>query len=118
MLFQILPSGKTGSEKQDGKKVVSPVIKASHDQTLTCLIGEQSLFLQEKLGNGSFGVVRKAEWTTLTGKKVCRLQTNIYFLLVKSKSSSLRNFYDCHHDLVNHYRISVSQMTTDMFHLS
>ena len=118
MLFQILPSGKTGSEKQDGKKVVSPVIKASHDQTLTCLISEQSLSLQEKLGNGSFGVVRKAEWTTLTSKKVCRFQANIYFLLVKSKSSSLRNFYDCHHDLVNHYRIYVSQMTTDMFHLS
>ena len=79
-MFQILPSGKTGSEKQDGKKVVSPVIKASHDRTLTCLISEQSLSLQEKLGNGSFGVVKKAEWTTLTSKKVCRFQANIYFL--------------------------------------
>ena len=83
LLFQILPSGKTGSEKQDGKKVVSPVIKASHDQTLTCLISEKSLFLQEKLGNGSFGVVRKGEWTTLTGKKVCRLQNKDLFLLVE-----------------------------------
>jgi hypothetical protein len=39
------------------------------------------------------------------------------FLLVKLKSS-LRKFYCCHHDLVNHYERSASQITTDMFHLS
>ena len=39
------------------------------------------------------------------------------FLLVKLKSS-LRKFYGRHHDLVDRYGISVSQMTTDMFHLS
>jgi hypothetical protein len=39
------------------------------------------------------------------------------FLLVKLKSS-LRKFCGRHHDLVDHYGISVSQMTTDMFHLS
>ena len=39
------------------------------------------------------------------------------FLLVKLKSS-LRKFYGLHHDLVDCYGISVSQMTTDMFHLS
>jgi hypothetical protein len=32
--------------------------------------------------------------------------------------SSLRQFYGRHHDLVDRYGISVSQMTTDMFHLS
>ena len=39
------------------------------------------------------------------------------FLLVKLKSS-LRKFYGHHNDLVDRYGISVSQMTTDMFHLS
>jgi hypothetical protein len=39
------------------------------------------------------------------------------FLLVKLKSL-LRKFYGRHYDLVNRYGISVSQMTTDMFHLS
>jgi hypothetical protein len=39
------------------------------------------------------------------------------FVLVKLKSS-LRKFYGHHHDLVDRYGISVSQMTTDMFHLS
>ena len=38
-------------------------------------------------------------------------------LLVKLKSS-LRPFYGRHHDLVNRYGVSVSQMTTDIFHLS
>ena len=39
------------------------------------------------------------------------------FLLVKLKSS-LRKFCGHHHDLVDRYGISVSQVTTDMFHLS
>ncbi len=39
------------------------------------------------------------------------------FFLVKLKSSLIR-FYDRHHDLVDRYGISVSQMTTVMFHLS
>jgi hypothetical protein len=39
------------------------------------------------------------------------------FLLVKLKSS-LRKFYGCHHDLVDRYGMSVSQMTSYMFHLS
>ena len=32
--------------------------------------------------------------------------------------SSLRKFYGRNHDLVDRYGISVSQMSTDMFHLS
>jgi hypothetical protein len=36
-------------------------------------------------------------------------------LLVVRIKSSLQRFYGCHHDFVNSYRISVSQMTTDMF---
>ena len=39
------------------------------------------------------------------------------FLLVKLKEL-LRKFYGRHHDLVDRYGISVSQITTDMFHLS
>ena len=38
-------------------------------------------------------------------------------LLVKLKSS-LQKLYGRHHDLVDRYGIYVSQMTTDMFHLS
>ena len=44
---------------------------------------------------------------------VCLLLTR---KLLKLKSS-LRKFYGRSHDLINRYRISVSQMTTHMFHL-
>jgi hypothetical protein len=50
-------------------------------------------------------------WLLLTRKPL-----NQGFHLVKLKSS-FRKFYGRHHDLVDRYGISVSQMTTDMFHL-
>uniref|UniRef100_H2YGP9 Activated CDC42 kinase 1 n=1 Tax=Ciona savignyi TaxID=51511 RepID=H2YGP9_CIOSA len=37
---------------------------------LTCFISEKELTLQEKLGNGSFGVVRKGEWTSPSGATI------------------------------------------------
>ena len=51
------------------------------------------------------------------GLLLMRKQLNYGFLLVKLKLSLWR-FYSCHHDLVNYYGIFLSQMTTDMFHLS
>ena len=49
------------------------------------------------------------------GLLLTRKLLNQVFLLVKS---SLLKCYGRHHDLVDRYGISVSQMTTDMFHLS
>ncbi|XP_051990302.1 tyrosine kinase, non-receptor, 2b isoform X1 [Xyrauchen texanus] len=37
-------------------------------QALTCLISEKDLALYEKLGDGSFGVVKRGEWFTPNGK--------------------------------------------------
>ena len=51
------------------------------------------------------------------GLLLTRKLLNQGFLLVKLKSS-LRKYYGRHHDLVDRCGISVSQMTTDMFHLS
>ena len=51
------------------------------------------------------------------GFLLTRKLLNQGFLLVKLKSS-LRTCCGRHHDLVDRYGISVSQMTTDMFHLS
>ena len=50
------------------------------------------------------------------GLLLTRRLLNQGFLLFKLKSS-LRKFYGRHHDLVDRYGISVSQMTSDMFHL-
>jgi hypothetical protein len=51
------------------------------------------------------------------GLLLTRKLLNQGFLLVKLKSP-LRQCYGRHHDLVDRYGISVSQMTPDMFHLS
>jgi hypothetical protein len=51
------------------------------------------------------------------GLLLTRKLLNQGFLLVKLKSS-FRKFYGRHPDLVDRYGISVSQMTTDMFHLA
>ena len=51
------------------------------------------------------------------GLLLTRNLLNQGFFLVKLKSS-LRKFYGRHHDFVDRYGISVSQMITDMFHLS
>ena len=51
------------------------------------------------------------------GLLLTRKLLNQEFLLVKLKSS-LRMICSRYHDLVNRYGISVSQMTTDMLHLS
>jgi hypothetical protein len=51
------------------------------------------------------------------GLLLTRKLLNQGLLLVKLKSS-LRKFYGRNHDLLDRYGISVSQMTTDMFHLS
>ncbi|MEQ2177288.1 hypothetical protein GOODEAATRI_002055 [Goodea atripinnis] len=42
-------------------------------QALTCLIPEKDLTLFEKLGDGSFGVVKRGEWLTPAGKVVTEL---------------------------------------------
>lgn len=39
-------------------------------RALPCLIQDSELLLGEKLGSGSFGVVRKGEWHTPTGRVV------------------------------------------------
>ena len=51
------------------------------------------------------------------GLLLTRKLLNQGYRLAKLKSS-LQKCYGRHHDLVDHYGLSVSQMTTDMFHLS
>uniref|UniRef100_A0A8C5SFG8 non-specific protein-tyrosine kinase n=1 Tax=Laticauda laticaudata TaxID=8630 RepID=A0A8C5SFG8_LATLA len=50
-------------------KQLSPVaLEEAQQQALTCLISEKDLVLLEKLGDGSFGVVRRGEWCAPSGK--------------------------------------------------
>ncbi|XP_048397984.2 tyrosine kinase, non-receptor, 2b isoform X3 [Stegostoma tigrinum] len=50
------------------RKLPTPPPPAEGNQTLTCLITEKDLTLHEKLGDGSFGVVRRGEWLSPSGK--------------------------------------------------
>ncbi|CAN9503082.1 unnamed protein product [Ophioblennius macclurei] len=56
----------------DGVQATQPSGGAPPDglqqQALTCLIPEKDLTLFEKLGDGSFGVVKRGEWLTPAGK--------------------------------------------------
>ena len=65
--------------------------------------------LYDKRDDFNFLIVR--------GLLLTRKLLNQRFLLVKLKSS-LRKIYGRNHDLVDRYGIFVSQMTTNMFHLS
>lgn len=61
LLKRVIPGAAT--TKSTGKKVDSEISSA-----LTCLIQEKDVQLGNKLGDGSFGVVRKGEWTTPSGR--------------------------------------------------
>ena len=57
------------TEKTTGKKPPSPRTAQHVDMTLTCLIDKKNLYIYNKLGNGSFGVVKRGEWVTPSGNK-------------------------------------------------
>ncbi|KAK4875251.1 hypothetical protein RN001_011673 [Aquatica leii] len=63
ILTKLIP---TGSKQTNTKKNVSDGISSG----LTCLIQEKDVTLSIKLGDGSFGVVRRGEWTSPTGRSV------------------------------------------------
>lgn len=52
------------------KPPTPPPPEAGGQHSLTCLVRERDLSLFEKLGDGSFGVVRRGEWCTPAGKTV------------------------------------------------
>ncbi|XP_005051189.1 PREDICTED: activated CDC42 kinase 1 isoform X4 [Ficedula albicollis] len=50
------------------KPPTPPPPEAGGQHSLTCLVRERDLSIFEKLGDGSFGVVRRGEWCTPAGK--------------------------------------------------
>lgn len=75
MFLTQLSLGSSSSREKRGTSEQSASVKSASDkdnvnQSLTCLINEKDLCLFGKLGDGSFGVVRKGDWTTPSGCKV------------------------------------------------
>lgn len=64
LLQKILPGTKPERGTLNNGKRVGSVSSVPLLQGLTCLINERDLTLGAKLGDGSFGVVRRGEWST------------------------------------------------------
>ncbi|XP_077204161.1 activated CDC42 kinase 1 isoform X2 [Paroedura picta] len=64
------PDAEFPPQPQGGlcKRSPPPPAEEGRQLALTCLISEKDLVLFEKLGDGSFGVVRRGEWCAPTGK--------------------------------------------------
>lgn len=56
-------SSSSSSKGENSKSTVSKNSNDSFENNFTCLIHEKDLKLLDKLGDGSFGVVKRGEWT-------------------------------------------------------
>lgn len=56
-------------KKASSESATSVVKKQSSSQALTCLIHEKDITLSIKLGDGSFGVVKRGEWAAPNGNQ-------------------------------------------------
>lgn len=72
-----MPSGKSEKSPKTPAFPVSPSMPSNG--MLTCLINEKDLKLSNKLGDGSFGVVMKGEWTTISGSSVSAQEFGSFF---------------------------------------
>ncbi|XP_034242413.1 activated CDC42 kinase 1 isoform X2 [Thrips palmi] len=66
ILTKLIPAGG----KQQGTSSRKTVSSETSVGALTCLIHEKDVALGDKLGDGSFGVVRRGDWTTADGRLV------------------------------------------------
>ncbi|KAJ9589589.1 hypothetical protein L9F63_017174 [Diploptera punctata] len=69
ILTKLIPAtGSTGGGKTSTSKKGVHGDEGLISLSLTCLIQEKDVSLSVKLGDGSFGVVRRGEWTTPSGR--------------------------------------------------
>lgn len=71
---QVFPVKRPDADPQQSlpQGAASAVVPATSEAgaSLTCLIRESELQLLERLGDGTFGVVRRGEWTAPNGRVV------------------------------------------------
>ncbi|XP_054737267.1 activated Cdc42 kinase Ack [Anastrepha obliqua] len=66
-----------GGKQPSAKKSQQAVNKEQQNTQLTCLIHEKDITLGVKLGDGSFGVVRRGEWHTAPNGKVLAVAVKV-----------------------------------------
>ncbi|XP_033327373.1 activated Cdc42 kinase [Megalopta genalis] len=104
---------RPGSSAKTTKRSSQPVEGSSG---LTCLIQDKDVTLSTKLGDGSFGVVRRGEWTSPTGRvlpvavKVLKADALTQPSVIEDFVSEVQSMHTLdHHNLIRLYGVVLSQ---------
>lgn len=104
---------RPGSSAKSNKRSSQPVEGSS---VLTCLIQDKDVTLSTKLGDGSFGVVRRGEWTSPSGRtlpvavKVLKADALTQPSVIEDFVSEVQAMHILdHHNLIRLYGVVLSQ---------
>ncbi|KAL6268080.1 hypothetical protein P5V15_001169 [Pogonomyrmex californicus] len=104
---------KPGSNGKSNKRFSQP---AETSSVLTCLIQDKDVILSVKLGDGSFGVVRRGEWTSPSGQtlpvavKVLKADALTQPSVIEDFVSEVQAMHTLnHHNLIRLYGVVLSQ---------
>lgn len=104
---------KPGSSSKSSKRASQPIEATS---ALTCLIQDKDVVLSVKLGDGSFGVVRRGEWTSPSGRilpvavKVLKADALTQPSVIEDFVSEVQAMHTLdHHNLIRLYGVVLSQ---------
>ncbi|XP_029163859.1 uncharacterized protein LOC114935261 [Nylanderia fulva] len=104
---------KPGSSSKSSKRASQPIETSS---ALTCLIQDKDVVLSVKLGDGSFGVVRRGEWTSPSGRtlpvavKVLKADALSQPSVIEDFVSEVQAMHTLdHHNLIRLYGVVLSQ---------
>ncbi|XP_014483921.1 PREDICTED: uncharacterized protein LOC106749216 [Dinoponera quadriceps] len=109
LITKIRPGGSTKSNKRSSQPIET-------SSMLTCLIQEKDVTLSIKLGDGSFGVVRRGEWTSPSGRafpvavKVLKADALTQPNVIEDFVSEVQAMHTLdHHNLIRLYGVVLSQ---------
>ncbi|XP_043466888.1 serine/threonine-protein kinase par-1 [Leptopilina heterotoma] len=104
---------KPGSSAKNNKRNFQP---AETTSVLTCLIQDKDVTLSIKLGDGSFGVVRRGEWTSPSGRtlpvavKVLKADALTQPNVIEDFVSEVQSMHNLdHQNLIRLYGVVLSQ---------
>ncbi|KAM4544178.1 activated CDC42 kinase 1 isoform 2-T3 [Fundulus diaphanus] len=67
-MSKVFPVKRSDTDPPQGASAVPSAASSEPGDSLTCLIKESELQMFERLGDGTFGVVRRGEWTAPNGR--------------------------------------------------
>ncbi|XP_053982410.1 activated Cdc42 kinase Ack [Hylaeus volcanicus] len=109
LITKIRPGGSTKTNKRSSQPVEGSTV-------LTCLIQDKDVTLSAKLGDGSFGVVRRGEWTSPSGRslpvavKVLKADALTQPSVIEDFVSEVQAMHTLdHHNLIRLYGVVLSQ---------